>query len=118
MLCTLLSGAFRHSEGQLRITWFPRCAPESNSVRCAICSTGGKGGRRLPHAAKSKAKGKRKRTKARKERRFTFTTFAFLLLPFSFVIECTGSDPGPSPSQPASFHPTRHLPLRPLAQGP
>src|SRR6185503_9018062 len=53
MLCTLLSGAFRLGEGQLKITWLPCCAPESDSVRCCTRSTGGDGARRLPHPAKA-----------------------------------------------------------------
>src|SRR5688572_32945527 len=52
MLCTLLSGAFRCGAGQLRITSFPRCAPERSSVRCRTRSTGGRGGRRFPHPEK------------------------------------------------------------------
>src|ERR1044071_2146067 len=52
MLCTLLSGALRRGAGQLRITSFPCCAPESNSVRCCTRSTGGRGGRRFPQPPK------------------------------------------------------------------
>jgi hypothetical protein len=48
MLWTLVSEAFRPGAGQLRITWFPRWTPESNSVRCCTRSTGGSGGRRFP----------------------------------------------------------------------
>src|ERR1044072_933118 len=48
MLCTLPLPALRRGAGQTKITWLPRCAPDSNSVRCGIRSTGGSGGRRLP----------------------------------------------------------------------
>src|SRR2546421_5532547 len=102
MLCTLLSGAFRLSEGQLRITWFPRCAPESNSVRCGMCSIGGKGGRRLPHDRRQEAGGRRQKitrivrerpnekTRARFWAQFWFTCLLPPAVCLLFFTECTG----------------------------
>ena len=64
MLWTLSSEALRRGAGQLRMTRFPRCTPDSSSVLWGTRSTGGSGGRRLPHAVSVKAKGKRQNSTA------------------------------------------------------
>src|ERR1044071_614225 len=90
MLWTLSSEALRRGAGQLRITWFPRCTPDRSSVRCGTLSTGGCGGRRLPHAANVKAKGRRQKAKIRREEKFlarrpsALLPSAFCLLPSAF----------------------------------
>jgi len=73
MLWTLSSEALRRGAGQLSMTRFPRCTPESNSVLCGTRSTGGKGGRRLPQALKQKARGKRQNRTASGSERVSVT---------------------------------------------
>src|SRR5688572_10193871 len=105
ILCTLLSGAFRVGAGQLRITSFPCCAPESNSVRCCTRSIGGRGGRRLPQPARTIAANRRipqRRKGAKKtmlkgvKNNLPMNGFLCAFAPLRETLtECNDSDPDP-----------------------